>query len=153
MRGYRGFLREFRRTGSLRALVLQLSVGGRHVLRQWTRRRPDVDSEALFLESYAADGVRRPRAELRELQNAAQACLACGLCSGACAQAAGRPALDPRDAVLAAIRLEIDVRRLGLEGGTGSCDACRACELRCPAHIPIARVQTALGTLGDDASS
>ena len=149
MRGYRGFMREFRRTGSPRALALQVRVGARHVLRQWLRRAPEVDSEALFLQNYAADGVRPPRPELRELQQRAQACLACGLCSGACAQAGGRPSLDPRDAVLAGIRLHIDVRRLGLEAVGGPCAACRACEPVCPVQIPIAQVQIALDTLGD----
>jgi heterodisulfide reductase subunit C len=149
VRGYRGLMSEFGRTGSLRALALQVRVGGRHVMRQWLRRRSDVDSEALFLENYAADGLRRPRPELRDLQQLAQACLACGLCSGACAQAGGRPGLDPRDAVLAGVRLEIDVRRLGLDPVGGACAACRACEPVCPVQIPIARVQIALATLGD----
>ncbi len=141
MRGYRGFLHELARTGR-RALPLQLATGARHWLRRAFRRRETVDPEALFFANYAADGVRPADEGARALQRAAQACLACGLCSLECARVAGRPPLDPRDAVLAGARLAIDVVRLGLDAGdAGACGACRACESVCPARIPIAAVQ------------
>jgi len=150
MRGYRGFLREFTRTGTLRALSLQLRVGARHVARRALGRH-EPDSEQLFLDHYRADGLRRPEPELRALQPDAQACLVCGLCSGACAQAGGRPLLDPRDAVLAGARLAIDVRRLGLREVATGCAGCRDCESVCPARIPIASIQEALASLGEEA--
>ena len=96
MSGYRGFLREFLRTGSPRALALQMRVGAAHVARRWFSNRDAPDPEQLFLDNYAADGLRAPREERRELQRAAQRCLVCGLCSMACAAAGGRPPLDPR---------------------------------------------------------
>ena len=150
MRGYRGFLREFNRTGTLRALSLQLRVGARHVVRR-ALRRDETDAEQLFLDNYRDDGLRRPEPEMRGLQLAAEACLVCGLCSGACAQAGGAPLLDPRDAVLSGARLAIDVRRLGLREVATACAACRACESVCPARIPIASVQEALASLGEEA--
>jgi len=143
-RGYRGFLRELLATGGLAALRLQVRTGALHVLRGLLRRRP-VDPVALFLENYGADGIRLPDAEARPLALAAARCLACGLCSLECARVGGRPPLDPRDAVLAGARLEIDLVRLGLAGEiAGACGACRACEAVCPAGIPIARVQARL---------
>jgi formate hydrogenlyase subunit 6/NADH:ubiquinone oxidoreductase subunit I len=150
MRGYRGFLREFTRTGSLRALSLQLRVGAQHVARRALGRN-GPDPEQLFLDNYRADGVRRPEPALRALQLSAQACLVCGLCSGACARAEGAPRLDPRDAVLAGARLAIDVRRLGLREVATACAACRDCESVCPARIPIASIQEALLSLGEEA--
>lgn len=121
MRGYRGFLREMLRTGSLRALRLQLRVGALHLLG---RRR--VDPEAALLAGY---GLRPPDPERRALALRAQACLACGLCSAECARVGGDPPLDPLLAVLAA-------SRLGASGGR--CAGCRACEAVCPVAIPIA---------------
>jgi ferredoxin len=148
VRGYRGFLHELARTGA-RALPLQLRTGARHWLRRTLRREAPVDPEALFFANYAADGVRPADAGARALQLAAQPCLACGLCSAECARVAGRPPLDPRDAVLAGARLAIDVVRLGLDTGDASaCAACRACEPACPARIPIAAVQAGLGGTG-----
>jgi ferredoxin len=148
VRGYRGFLHELARSGA-RALPLQLATGARHWLRRALRREPPVDSEALFFANYAADGVRPADPGARALQLASQACLACGLCSAECARVAGRPPLDPRDAVLAGARLAIDVVRLGLVTGDASaCAACRGCEPGCPARIPIAAVQGALAGLG-----
>jgi heterodisulfide reductase subunit C len=148
MRGYRGFTREFARTGSLRALSLQLRTGARHWLRQVLRREEAYDPEARFLANYAADGLRPHDPERSALQLRAQACLVCGLCSAACASAGGRPPLDPREAVLAAARLETDALRLGLEELAAPCGTCRACEPVCPAGIPIARVQGALARKG-----
>lgn len=149
MSGYRGFLREFMRTGSPRALALQVRVGVAHVARRWFSRRDGPDPEQLFLDNYAADGVRPPREERRELQRAAERCLVCGLCSAACAAAGGRPPLDPRDAVLGGARLEIDVLRLRIDAPGAACGACRACEPVCPVGIPIASVQESLASLGD----
>lgn len=151
MSGYRGFLREFMRTGSPRALALQLRVGAAHVVQRWFSRRDGPDPEQLFLDNYAADGVRRPREERREIQRAAQRCLVCGLCSMACAAAGGRPPLDPRDAVLSGARLEVDVLRLHIEAPAAACGGCRACEPVCPVGIPIASVQESLASLGDTA--
>jgi Fe-S oxidoreductase len=147
MRGYRGFLRELSRTGSARAFALQLRTGTRHWLRRALRRDAGGDAEALFFRNYAADGVRPPDPARRALQLAAQACLACGLCSAECARAGGRPLLDPGDAVLAGARLEIDAVRLGLAPAADACAACRACEAVCPARIPIAAVQAGLAAL------
>lgn len=146
LRGYRGFLRELQNTGTFAALRLQVKTGALHILRSVARRRP-ADPVALFLENYGADGVRLPDAETRPLAIAASRCLTCGLCSLECARLGGSPRLDPRDAVLAASRLEIDWARLGLGDAVrdDACQGCRACEPVCPAGIPIARVQARLG--------
>jgi heterodisulfide reductase subunit C len=150
VRGYRGFLRELMRTGSLRALSLQLRTGTRHVLRQSLgRRRGDPVEE--ILASYGDDGVATPTPEARALALSAEACLVCGLCSFECARVGGRPALDPRDAVAAAARLQVDWRRLGVSlGSAGPCAGCDACTRICPAGIPVHRVQASL--LGADAT-
>lgn len=143
LRGYRGFVREFSRTGSLRALWLQVRTGVRHVVRG-VRRDETGDPIALFFRNYAADGFRMPDAALSALQQDAEACLVCGLCSFACARAGGEPAIDPRDAVVAASRLAIDWVRLDVspQGEDGhACAACRACDAACPAGIPIHRIQ------------
>jgi succinate dehydrogenase/fumarate reductase-like Fe-S protein len=152
-RGYRGFLREFSRTGSWRALSLQLRTGAGHVLRQWFARRGG-DPVAQFLAHYGPDGVRAPDAAARALALDASRCVVCGLCSQECARIGGAPPLDPRDAVIAASRLETDLLREGLAGalgasagGAGACGGCDACSRVCPAGIPIARVQTRLATL------
>ncbi len=145
MRGYRGFLREFARTGSLRALVLQVRTGIAHVARQWTGRNEVGNPLARFFESYGPDGIRPASAAERRLRLASEACLVCGLCSAACAEAGGRPLLDPRDAVIAAARLSLDLRRAGLEGlAASSCAACAACDPVCPQGIPIHLVQESL---------
>jgi succinate dehydrogenase/fumarate reductase-like Fe-S protein len=153
--GYRGFLRELAHTGTWRALALQLRTGGRHVARRLLRRG-EGDPIARFLANYGADGFRLPDPARARLQLAAEACLACGLCSIACAQAGGAPPLEPRDAVLSAARLEIDWVRLGLPSGAAasagavasSCTACAACEPVCPVSIPIASVQETLARWG-----
>ncbi len=148
MRGYRGFLREMLRTGSLRALGAQLRAGGAHVLRRALGGGP-ADPVTLFFERYGADGFRPPDPERRRLQESAQACLVCGLCSLECARVGGRPRLDPRDAVLSAARVEIDLVRLRLrEPVADDCEGCAACSAVCPAHIPIPRLQGALADLG-----
>lgn len=148
LRGYRGFVHEFARTGSARALWLQVRTGVRHVLRGF-RRDEGGDPIALFFRNYAADGFRMPDAAAAALQQAAEACLVCGLCSVACARTGGAPAVDPRDAVVAASRLAIDWVRLDLTpapaGAVHPCTACRACDAACPAGIPIHRVQEWLG--------
>jgi ferredoxin len=138
--------REFSRTGSLASLWLQLRTGVAHILRQW-RGTTDHDPVAQFLGHYGPDGLGPPDPAGRELALRAQACLACGLCSTACALAGGAPSIDPRDAVLAASRLEVDWRRLGLAAEVASCAGCDACSLVCPAGIPIHHVQAALGEL------
>lgn len=139
--GYRGFLREMAHTGSWRALGLQLRTGATHLARR-LMRRPGPDPVALFLANYSGDGVRVGDPARTGLQIAAEACLVCGLCSAECARVGGAPALDPRDAVLAAARLEVDVRRLGLDASGGPCAGCRACERICPARIPISAIQS-----------
>lgn len=157
--GYRGFLRELARTGGWQALALQLRTGGRHVVRRLLRRA-DGDPIARFLANYGADGFRLPDAARTRLQLAAEACLACGLCSIECARAGGAPPLEPRDAVLSAARLEIDWVRLGPPGrdaapgaATSGCAACAACEPACPVGIPIAAVQETLARLGAGGSA
>ena len=147
MSGYRGFVREMLRTGSLRALALQLRTGALHVAKQLVGRRRS-DPVARFLAFYGPDGITAPDATARELALRAEACLVCGLCSLECARVGGRPPLDPRDAVVAAARLEVDWMRLGLSpGGDAPCGACDACSRICPAGIPIHRVQARLGML------
>lgn len=152
--GYRGFLHELARTGGWRALALQLRTGARHVARRLLRRG-DPDPIARFLANYGPDGFRLPDPARARLQLAAEACLACALCSVACARAGGAPPLDPRDAVLSAARLEIDWIRLRAPGGepaprgsAAGCAACAACEPACPVGIPIAAIQETLGALG-----
>jgi len=153
MRGYRGFLRELLRTGSVRALRLQLRTGALHAFRQWAGRRRG-DPVAEFLTSYGPDGLRPADEAARRLARQAEACLVCGLCSIACARAGGQPPLDPRDAVVSAARLEIDWLRLGLSPSVGdACGACDACARVCPAGIPIPAVQTHLASLGRDGGS
>ncbi|MAE93807.1 MAG: hypothetical protein CL910_04030 [Deltaproteobacteria bacterium] len=145
MRGYRGIFHEFTHTGSWRALALQLRTGIVHVARQLAGRRDDGDPLARFFDNYGPDGVRPASPVDRMLRLDAQACLVCGLCSVACAAAGGEPRLDPRDAVVAASRLHIEWRRLGLEGTAGSaCAGCAACDAACPQGIPIHEVQEAL---------
>lgn len=150
-RGYRGFLREFTRTGSWRALSLQLRTGAAHVARQLFAPRRG-DPVAQFLSHYGPDGVRAPDAAGRALQLDASQCLVCGLCTLECARVGGAPPLDPREAVIAASRLEADLLREGLAGelaaAAAPCAACDACSRVCPAHIPIARVQQRLASLG-----
>ena len=146
MRGYRGFLREFTRTGSLRALRLQLRTGVVHMGRQLLgRKREDPVRE--FLRWYGPDGVTRPEPDAQQLALAASACLVCGLCSLECARVGGAPSLDPREAVIAAARLEVDWRRLGLSPAQSACASCAACTHVCPAGIPIDRVQARLASL------
>jgi len=148
-RGYRGFLREFTRTGSWRAVSLQVRTGASHMLRQlFVRRRGDPVAQ--FLAHYGPDGVRAPDLAARALALDASHCLVCGLCSLECARVGGAPPLDPRDAVIAASRLETDILREGLGGELGrgaACAGCDACSRVCPAHIPIARVQERLAAL------
>ena len=143
LRGYRGFVREFARTGTLRAFWLQIRTGMRHVVRG-VRGEEAGDPIALFFRNYAADGFRMPDATTAALQQDAEACLVCGLCSVACARAGGAPPIDPLDAVVAASRLAIDWVRLDVSPRTqaeGACAACRACDAACPAGIPIHRIQ------------
>jgi succinate dehydrogenase/fumarate reductase-like Fe-S protein len=155
LKGYRGFAREFSRTGSLRALWMQVRTGAAHVARRALRRDGGEDPIARFLRNYEADGFRLPDARSTELAFAAEPCLVCGLCSAACAAAGGAPALDPRDAVVAASRLGIDWVRLGVTAVADAsaaapeapCSACRACDAVCPVHIPIAALQASLATL------
>ncbi len=165
LKGYRGFLRELARTGTWRAFSLQVRTGAGHIVGR-VLRRGESDPIARFFTNYGADGFRLPDPERSRLQWAAEACLACGLCTIECARASGAPAIDPRDAVLSAARLEIDWIRFGLvpfapegeqdavgraEGRDASattCQACRACEGVCPVGIPIAGIQDTLATLG-----
>jgi len=158
--GYRGFVREFSRTGTGRALWLQVKTGAAHVLRR-LRGREAGDPIARFFESYGADGFRMPDAPGAALQARAETCLVCGLCTAECARVGGAPPLDPRDAVVAVARLAIDWTRLGLTpfaiepdgrtrsaragtpvAGGADCAGCRACDAVCPAGIPIARIQS-----------
>ncbi len=168
--GYRGFLHELARTGTWRALALQVRAGAGHFLRRLAGRRGG-DPIARFLAHYGADGFGLPDPERARLQLAAEACLACSLCSVECARAGGAPRFEPRDAVLSAARLEIDWLRLGPDehrapaargaaGGSSElppaaaaaedaarCSACAACETVCPVGIPIAAVQAVLARL------
>ena len=146
MRGYRGFLRELLRTGSLRALRLQLRTGVAHMARQLLGRKRS-DPVLQFLTYYGPDGVTRPEPDAHELSLSASACLVCGLCSLECARVGGAPSLDPREAVIAAARLELDFRRLGLSPAESACTSCAACSRVCPAGIPIHRVQARLASL------
>ena len=147
MRGYRGFVRELLRTGSLRALALQLRTGALHVARQAFGGKRS-DPVAQFLASYGPDGVTPPEPAGRALSMQAEACLVCGLCSLECASQGGTPPLDPRDAVVAAARLEVDWLRLRIApGANGACGACDACARICPAGIPIHHVQARLASL------
>ena len=142
LNGYRGFTREFSRTGSLRALWMQLRTGAAHVARRAFGREVIGDPIERFLANYAADGFRLPDAESAALSLAAEACLVCGLCSAECARSGGEPRVEPRDAVIAASRMAIDWVRLELpEPIATPCSVCRACEAVCPVQIPIHRVQ------------
>jgi succinate dehydrogenase/fumarate reductase-like Fe-S protein len=149
-RGYRGFLREFTRTGSWRAVSLQVRTGALHLLRQLFVRRAG-DPVAQFLAHYGPDGVRAPDSAARSLALDASRCLVCGMCSLECARVGGTPPLDPREAVIAASRLETDLLREGLTAelaaGSGACASCDACSRVCPAQIPVHRVQARLATL------
>ncbi len=147
--GYRGFVRELSRTGTGRALWLQVRTGAAHVLRR-LRGEDAGDPIARFFESYGADGFRLPDAAAAALQQSAEACLVCGLCSAECARVGGAPPLDPRDAVIATARLAIDWTRLHLAPSESAvpCAGCRACDAVCPAAIPIHRVQERLARHG-----
>ncbi len=146
MRGYRGFLREFSRTGSLRALSLQLRTGVVHIARQLIGRT-QRDPVQQFLAYYGPDGIARPDLAASALALQAADCLVCGLCSIECARVGGAPPIDPREAVVAASRLELDWRRLGVGPDGPACGACAACSSVCPAGIPIQRVQARLASL------
>jgi Fe-S oxidoreductase len=142
LKGYRGFAREFSRTGTLRALWMQVRTGAAHVARRALGRETPGDPIETFLRNYEADGFRLPDATSAALALAAEACLVCGLCSAECARSGGDPRVAPRDAVIAASRLAIDWVRLELpEPVATPCVACRACDAVCPAHIPIHRIQ------------
>ena len=143
LKGYRGFARELARTGTARALWLQVRTGVAHVWAQ-LRGREAGDPVARFFESYGADGFRLPDAAAAALQKSAEACLVCGLCSAECARVGGAPPLDPRDAVIATARLAIDWTRLDLGpvADAAPCAGCTACEVVCPVAIPIAHLQT-----------
>ena len=117
MRGYRGFFREIGRTGTWRALRMQVATGAVHVLRQLGGRTVEGDPVARFFGHYREDGVAPADAAGTALADQAEACLVCGLCSFECARIGGAPPLDPRDAVVAAARLEVDWRRLGVAPG------------------------------------
>jgi hypothetical protein len=165
--GYRGFLRELARTGTWRAFSLQVRTGIVHLARR-ALRRGEHDPIARFYLNYGADGFRLPDPERARLQGAAEACLACGLCTIECARIGGAPAIEPCAAVLSAARLEIDWIRLGIvpfepgrapgridspasnpgTSATSACGACCACEGVCPVAIPIAGIQDMLATLG-----
>jgi Fe-S oxidoreductase len=149
LRGYRGFARELSRTGTPRALWLQVRTGMAHLVRQ-LRGREAGDPIARFFEYYGSDGFGLPDADAAALQQSAEACLVCGLCSAECARVGGAPPLDPRDAVIATARLAIDWTRLHLAPAASSppCAACRACDAICPAAIPIHRVQERLARRG-----
>ena len=145
MRGYRGFFREMGRTGSWGALALQIRTGALHVLRQLAGRGSEPDPVARFLAHYGEDGIRAPDPGAAELARLAEACRVCGLCTFECSRVGGNPEIDPRDAVVAASRLEIDWQRLGLPvSAGGACDGCDACSQVCPAGIPIHRIQDRL---------
>ena len=147
--GYRGFLREFTRTGSWRAVSLQVRTGVAHILRRAFVRNGG-DPVAQFLAHYGADGVRAPDAAARALALGASHCLVCGLCSLECARVGGAPPVDPREAVIAASRLEVDWLREGLGAARASAEACGdcdACARICPVSIPIHRVQERLAQL------
>ncbi len=139
MSGYRGFLRELSRTRAGRALWLHVSAGVRHILRRALGREPD--GERLFLRHYRADGFHPPAGAERQRAAHAARCLACGLCSAACAQVGGNPPVDPQEAVLAASRLASEAVRFGLAPEPAAiCQSCRACEASCPRGIPIAEI-------------
>jgi succinate dehydrogenase/fumarate reductase-like Fe-S protein len=149
MRGYRGFLREMFRTGSWRALSLQLRTGVRHMLRRaWPGRA--ADPVAQFLSHYGPDGVRAAEPAARAVALAASQCQVCGLCTLECARVGGAPPLDPREAVIAAARLETDFLRFDLarDLAGGACAGCDACARICPAGVPIPLVQDRLRRLG-----
>ena len=141
MRGYRGFLKEFSRTGSARAFWLQVRGGLRHLFR---RRDRGPDGVEAFLAHYGADGVALPDSARRARIRAAERCLVCGLCSEECARVGGAPPLDPMEAVVAASRLASEAQRFGVgreeDAETSPCASCRACETRCPTAIPIAEI-------------
>lgn len=154
MSGYRGFLREFSRTGTLRAFSLQIRTGVAHIARRARGGTPAPDPVARFLENYGPDGIRQPDPGAAALSLASEACLVCGLCSAECARIGGRPALDPRDAVIAAARLEIDLIRFDLARALEfGCSDCAACDAVCPVEIPIHRVQRRLAELSPDGES
>jgi succinate dehydrogenase/fumarate reductase-like Fe-S protein len=155
-------VREFARTGTLRALWMQVKTGAAHVARRAIHRQPAGDPIEIFLRNYEADGFRLPDANSAALALAAEACLVCNLCSAECARSGGTPRVEPRDAVIAASRLAIDWLRLeitpyetepagdaivapaGAESTVTPCTACRACDAVCPAHIPSHRIQESL---------
>ena len=114
----------------------------------FVRRRRDPVAQ--FLAHYRPDGVRAPDAAARALSLDASHCLVCGLCSLECARVGGAPPLDPREAVIAAARLETDLLREGLASALAApdaCGGCDACSRICPASIPVHRVQQRLATL------
>ncbi|GAO04755.1 4Fe-4S dicluster domain-containing protein [Anaeromyxobacter sp. PSR-1] len=113
-----------------------------HPLKRLRARGPGLER---FRAAYVSEGLLPTLLQDREVDEAASACISCGLCEPACDLARAAPAVRALG-LHAAFRLhgragpELALSAAALE----ACDGCGACEARCPTGVPIARVVRAL---------
>ncbi len=109
-----------------------------HPIRKLFRRGSGLER---FRASYVSEGLVPTRPEDREIAEAAQACIACGLCETGC-DLAGAPAPVRALGIHAAFRLySRGTQELPLAADAlDSCPSCEGCDALCPTGVPISRV-------------
>ena len=109
-----------------------------HPLRMLFRRGSALER---FRASYVTEGLVPTRPEDRAVAEAAQACIACGLCETGCGLASASPPVRALG-IHAAFRLySRSSQGLPLAAGAlDACSSCSGCDALCPAGVPISRV-------------